>query len=148
MPNKHFMTSLVFTCAFRVNTRAIPLDLEMLVSEKVFNDHTRNTICSRPVPGSLFAVHLTYPRARIVISTLNTTVSTRDFEQKCNPTTHTAKVPALTGIALASVGPMPFQNPRAPSACQVFAKQSRIVLYFWSFPNPSLCILLLITSNG
>ena len=33
--------------------------------------------------------------------------------------TYTANVPALTGNALTSVGPMPLQNPLAPSARQV-----------------------------
>lgn len=44
--------------------------------------------------------------------------------------TYTANVPALTGMALARVGPIPFQKPLMPSALHVWEKQSRIVLNF------------------
>jgi hypothetical protein len=62
--------------------------------------------------------------------------------------TYTANVPALTGIALSKVGPIPFQKPINPDDLQVCLKQSDMLLYRIASPKPSLCILLFTTSNG
>ena len=63
-----------------------------------------------------------HPSARIVNSTLNIIMS---MERKFSFwATYVAKVPALTGIALSNVGPMPFQNPLIPSCLHVCRKQS------------------------
>ena len=64
---------------------------------------------SRPRGSFHISATLVQPSARIVISA-------------------TANVPALTGIALNSVGPMPFQKPTAPSFTQVCLKQSLMFL--------------------
>ena len=85
-----------------------------------------------------------HPNARSTVSALSKSVCITHYRKS----TYTANVPALTGIALNSVGPVPFQNPRIPSALHVCLKQSLILTYLFSAPNPSLCILLFTTSSG
>ena len=117
---KHLKTSIEFYAGIYISPMVSCLHAQLIyVAESITPYYSQSRFPHRG--ASQF-------RARIVSSTLRQmSVMMPDRESR---QTYTANVPALTGIARARVGPMPFQNPLAPSACHVLLKQSRIVLYF------------------
>lgn len=141
---------LLLPCSPPLSVTFVPINLVVLLLESCASrtkpmpficrrscHQTKKSCC----PSSLLA-HGSHSQFSPIMSLANSQPS------KARKETHTAKVPALTGIALTRVGAMPLQNPLAPSLAQVCPKASLIFLNLCSLPNPSVCIFDLITSKG